>query len=113
MECTLCERKHTGNIDEAIEEGWIPNFYVEDNEYDHACPTCVEKYLVVGSDDGEWELAGEFVSTFNASASTTNMSDCTFAKLKADLEEAMNHVDALQKLYMKQTGKHFVRPIRL
>jgi len=112
MKCTLCEDGTVAGVEEAIEEGWIPNFYVGDDEYDCACPTCIEKYLIAG-EDGEWELAEEFVSTFNASSSTNNMADCTFEKLKADLEAAMNHVDALQKLYRKQTGKDFVRPIRL
>lgn len=112
MECTLCDDGTVADIDEAIEEGWMPTFWIgEDEQLGEVCPTCIEKYLEEGM-DGEYELKPELVSTFNASASS-KMDDCTLAKLKADLEEAMNNVDDLQKLHLKQTGKYFVRPIRL
>ena len=110
MECTLCERTVT-KMDEAIDDGWMPQFWIgEEEQYGEVCPTCIEKYLEQGM-DGEYELKPELVSTFRASSSS-KMSDKIFEKLKADIEEAMNHLDELQKLYLKQTGKYFVRPIR-
>lgn len=41
------------------------------------------------------------------------MNDKEFNKLKVDLENAMDEVERLQKLYRKETGKDFVKPLRL
>jgi hypothetical protein len=102
MECTLCEDGTVADIEEAIEEGWMPSFWVDEEEYGCVCPTCIDKYLEEGM-DGEWELKPELISTFRASSSS-KMSDKLFDKLKVDIEMAMNHLDELQKLYRKQTG---------
>jgi hypothetical protein len=98
MECTLCEDGTVADIEEAIEEGWMPSFWVDEEEYGCVCPTCIDKYLEEGMD---------------RASSSSKMSDKLFDKLKVDIEMAMNHLDELQKLYRKQTGKDFVRPVRL
>lgn len=67
MECALCEEEIV-DIESAIEEGWIPYFYVGEQQYDVACPACDEKYLQMGA-DGEMELRPEYVKTFMDSSS--------------------------------------------
>ena len=74
MICVLCKSElpegtdEFSNIDAAIDAGWIPSFWVEEEEYYCVCPVCTEKYLQQGP-DGEFELKPELVSTFTASAS--------------------------------------------
>jgi hypothetical protein len=68
MKCTLCEKAAPDDMDVVIEEGWMPNFYVGEEEFDIACPECSEKYLHTGY-DGEIELKPEFHKTFFQSSS--------------------------------------------
>jgi hypothetical protein len=67
MQCSLCE-KELPDIESGIAEGWMPQFYVGEQEYDIACPACSKKYLQTGV-DGEIELKPEFVKTFMDSSS--------------------------------------------
>jgi 5-bromo-4-chloroindolyl phosphate hydrolysis protein len=39
------------------------------------------------------------------------MDDKEFQKLKKELEEAIDEVERLQKIYRKETGKDFVKPL--
>jgi DNA-directed RNA polymerase subunit RPC12/RpoP len=83
MKCTLCE-KEIGDIESAIEEGWMPQFYVGEQEYDVACPTCSEKYLQMGA-DGEMELRPEYTKTFMDSSSYSPPPKSESYKLPAHL----------------------------
>ena len=68
MICTLCE-KQIEDIEAAIEEGWIPEFYVGEQRYEIACSACFDNYLQFDEEDGEVELRPEYVNTFMASSS--------------------------------------------
>jgi hypothetical protein len=81
MKCTLCDKEIAG-INEAIEEGWIPTFYVGETEYGEVCPECVNKYLSIDT-DGEMILAPEFEATFMASASSRKETLLTLAEMVA------------------------------
>ena len=67
MECTLCDAEVDG-IDDAIDAGWIPYFYVLDVEHAQVCPACFDTYLQF-DEEGECEMKPEFVNTFLATAS--------------------------------------------
>ena len=41
------------------------------------------------------------------------MTDKEFKKLKQDIETKMDELEELQYLYRKETGKDFVKPLRL
>lgn len=41
------------------------------------------------------------------------MTDAEFKKLKKDIEIKMHELNALQKLYNKETGKNYVMPLYL
>jgi hypothetical protein len=80
MNCKLCDKELknsvTGlrandddNIDSAVDEGWIPNFWCGEQEYGPVCPHCTEKYLLVNEDG--WEIKPVFKQTFLDSASST------------------------------------------
>ena len=66
--CTLCDLEMPG-IEDAIEEGWTPAFYVADKCYEIACPACSEMYLQL-DEDAEFELKPGFVKTFMTSSSS-------------------------------------------
>lgn len=68
VKCVLCEKVMPG-IEEAMDNGWLPQFYVGDTEYEIACPDCFEKYLQFDV-DGEVELKPEFVKIFMVSSSS-------------------------------------------
>ena len=41
------------------------------------------------------------------------MTDKQFDQLKKDIEQIMQKLDDLQKLYKKETGKYYVEPVQL
>jgi len=51
----------TATLDDAIDAGWEPSFFVgDDQETDQACPRCSARYLQI-AEDGEMELKpGQF-----------------------------------------------------
>lgn len=69
MNCVLCDRKISDDINFACDRGWIPNFWCNDQEYGPVCPHCTENYLQLG-DDKEFEIRPVFVQTFLDSASS-------------------------------------------
>ena len=58
MKCTICGTT-VESIENAIDLGWIPSFWEEDNEYGPACTGCSETLIQVGQ-DGEFELKEEY-----------------------------------------------------
>lgn len=66
-ECYFCEAQST--LDDAVENGWHPSFYVgDDEELTPVCPACAEKHLEVGT-DGEMQFKLEVVSEPTESSS--------------------------------------------
>ena len=41
------------------------------------------------------------------------MNDIEFRELEMLIEDKMNELDALQEIYRRETGKHFVRELKL
>jgi hypothetical protein len=68
MKCALCEIEIVGT-GAAVEAGWIPYFYVNDDEYGPACSACAEMYLQEDA-EGECEMKPEFITTFQVSTSS-------------------------------------------
>jgi len=58
MKCAICGIE-VETIDEAIEDGWIPDFYEGEDEHGPACSSCTETMIVSG-EDGEMELKAEY-----------------------------------------------------
>ena len=55
MNCALCDRVAPPNVEEVIDEGWIPSYYSGQQQMPGpVCPECCQKHLRVGQ-DGEWE----------------------------------------------------------
>ena len=54
MKCAICGIEVL-SVEQAIEDGWTPYFYMDEEEYGPACPNCTEFYLQVGQ-DGEVEV---------------------------------------------------------
>lgn len=68
MKCTLCDKSITDDIEYAIDEGWIPNFWCNDQEYGPVCTHCTEKFLEANIDG--WNIKEVFKQTFLDSASS-------------------------------------------
>ena len=58
MKCAICGIE-VETIDDAIENGWIPDFYEGEDEHGPACSSCVETMIVMG-EDGEVALNAEY-----------------------------------------------------
>ena len=58
MKCAICGIE-IETIDDAIEDGWIPDFYEGEDEHGPACSSCTETMIVLG-EDGEMELKTEY-----------------------------------------------------
>jgi hypothetical protein len=58
MLCSICGIE-IDDIENAVDEGWIPSFYDGDTDHEFACSGCSKSLLQVG-DDGEMELKPEY-----------------------------------------------------
>ena len=55
MKCVFCA-KEIGSVDEAVESGWLPDFWQGDTEYQGpVCPECQSEHLLAAA-TGDWEL---------------------------------------------------------
>ena len=55
MNCALCDRVAPPNVEEVIDEGWIPSYYSGQQQMPGpVCPECCQKHLRIGQ-DSEWE----------------------------------------------------------
>lgn len=55
--CAICGNKASGTIDKLADEGWIPEYWVDEDTSDGpACPGCVKYRMIVGSEDGGGKL---------------------------------------------------------
>jgi len=56
--CALCGTfMPGGSVEMAIDEGWIPSFWIDDDSEDGpACGKCVKEHLTADPDDGEFVL---------------------------------------------------------
>ena len=84
MNCTLCEKQNFTEIEDAIEDGWLPYFFCGDQEYGPVCPVCSEKY-VEPDKSGEFKIKEIFEKTFLDSASS-----CRTDKPLAEMPEALD-----------------------
>jgi len=58
MRCAICGFE-LDSVDEAVEQGWIPEFYEGETEHGFACPGCSKVFLECG-EDGEIEVKEEY-----------------------------------------------------
>lgn len=58
MKCAICGII-IRTIEDAMEQGWEPNFYDLETEHEFACPRCAETFLQQG-EDGEMEVKEEY-----------------------------------------------------
>jgi hypothetical protein len=58
MKCVICGIE-LDTISEAINQGWVPNFYESEMEHGPACPSCTEAMLYM-DEDGEMSLKPEY-----------------------------------------------------
>ena len=58
MKCVICGTE-VRSIEDAIDLGWIPNFWEGDKEYGPACASCSETLIQV-DEHGEFELKEEY-----------------------------------------------------
>ena len=57
LHCALCGRIWTGGVDEAVEDGAAPDFWIGDENLndDPVCAECCAKFLTWETDSGELE----------------------------------------------------------
>ena len=68
--CALCPAVMPDDLNQAIDLGWIPSYWDGEVSCDGpVCPECLEKYLTMDHESGEFvlkELKGEYVSVWEA-----------------------------------------------
>lgn len=61
VECYFCGRQ-VADVDQAIDAGWIPDFWDgEDEVGEPVCPECCEAKLQYDEDTGDFERATESI----------------------------------------------------
>ena len=60
VNCCICGRS-AFNVEDALEKGWLPEFYDGEEGKGPACSECIDKYLKMDQNDGEFVVKQEFV----------------------------------------------------
>jgi hypothetical protein len=56
MNCAFCNREAPKDMDDVVQEGWIPDYFEgQDQMEGPVCPDCVDQHLWL-STDGEYEM---------------------------------------------------------
>jgi hypothetical protein len=56
MNCAVCEKEAPADFGEVVEAGWIPCYFVGQQQMEGpVCPECCERHLCFCA-DGEWEM---------------------------------------------------------
>ena len=66
--CALCPTVFPGVNDEAIDAGWLPSYFIgEEEQSGPVCPRCAQQFLVTDPQDGEsvLNLKGEYVGVWD------------------------------------------------
>ncbi len=55
MNCDICHREAPKNMDDVVQQGWIPDYYLGQEQVEGpVCPDCLDKHLWL-NEHGEWE----------------------------------------------------------
>lgn len=94
--CALCGHKQTGTINELIDAGWFPEFWVDEKTSDGpACPACVESRLETDDQDGEVVLK---VSTPSAQQSPADRPSADrIEELQAESDRIAERMDVFNR----------------
>ncbi len=110
--CALCPTPFPGVCDETIDAGWLPSYFVDDDECSGPiCPNCAAQFIVIDPEDGEsiLNLKGEYVSVWDGGVEIH--SDCTIdIRTRTVTISQTCDVDGLETLdreYVVLNGKEY------
>jgi hypothetical protein len=98
--CALCPTVFPGVSDAVIDAGWLPSYFINDDECSGpVCPTCAEQFIVYEPEYGEATLSlkGEYVSVWNGGVEVRSICTVDPRTRKIEIEHTAN-VDGLEKL---------------
>lgn len=56
IRCHICKTAQVESVDQAVDQGWTPTFWVNQYQCGPACPGCTATHLSQG-EDGEMEMS--------------------------------------------------------
>jgi hypothetical protein len=109
--CALCPTVFPGVSDETIDAGWLPSYWIGEEEQEGpVCPNCAKQFLVHDPQYGEsvLNLKGEYVSRWDGGVEVK--SPCTVdprtRKISIKATHAVN-VETLDREYVVLNGKEY------
>jgi hypothetical protein len=110
--CALCPTVFPGVSDAVIDAGWIPSYFVSEEECEGpVCPNCAQQFIVYEPEYGEptLSLKGEYVSVWDGGVEVR--SNCTVDPRTRKIEiEHISDVEGLETMdreYVVLNGKKY------
>jgi len=108
--CELCPTVFPGVSDAVIDAGWLPSYFIGEEECDGpVCPNCAQQFIV--TEDGEWilNLKGEYVSVWDGGVKIE--SPCTVdprtRKIVIEHASGVEGLETMEREYVVLNGTEY------
>jgi len=109
--CALCPTPFPGVSDETIDAGWVPSYFIgEEEQSGPVCPRCAEQFIVYDPKDGEATLVvdGEYVSVWDGGVEVRTKCVCGTHTREIHIEASQDvNVEVLDREYVLLNGKEY------
>ena len=109
--CALCPTVFTGVSDEVIDAGWLPSYFISDDECEGpVCPNCAAQFIVFDPKGGEATLSvdGEYVSVWDGGVEVRTKCVCDPRTRKVVIDRSQNaNVQVLDREYVVLNGREY------
>jgi hypothetical protein len=110
--CALCPTVFPGVSNEAIDAGWIPSYFIGDEEQSGpVCPNCAKQFIVYDPKHGEATLSvrGEYVSVWDGGVEVK--SPCTVdprtRKVVIEHASSVEGLETMEREYVVLNGTEY------
>jgi len=110
--CALCPAPFPGVCDETIDAGWLPSYFVDDDECSGpVCPNCAAQFIVIDPKDGESILnrKGEYVSVWDSGVEVRSICTVDPRTRKIEIEHTadVEGLETMEREYVVLNGKEY------
>jgi len=107
--CALCPAAFPGVSDETIDAGWLPSYFIGDEEQSGpVCPNCAAQFIV-WKDEGELNVNGEYVSVWDGGVEVK--SPCTVdprsRKIEIEYAADVGGLETMEREYVVLNGTEY------
>ena len=110
--CALCPTVFPGVSDAVIDAGWIPSYFISEEECEGpVCPNCAQQFIVYEPEYGEatLNLKGEYVSVWNDGVEVRSICTVDPRTRKIEIEHTadVEGLETMEREYVVLNGKEY------